>query len=329
MPLTWQMAVRSRPSASLFHEAARQPLMPAHYVAADGGVAEQHAAARLVGHGLQHVAGRAHRLHQAAPAGHHLADLHQLRRIGEGAGNGAAVRRLVRGEAVGREPDRALIDGLRHDVRHLLLLGVRRLVGKRPVAHHVVANGAVADHAGDVQARAQLLHRVQVVAVILPSPRQPGHDRLAWDVFDRLHHAGEKLAILRLARREGDAAIAHQRRGHTVPRDRREIGVPADLRIQMRVQVDEPRAITVRPSASISRLPLPAILPISRRCGAPFDADVGAGERPSRANAVDDLAAANNDVIGHGKVVLDLRKFWYGTASCFGWKYRARLIARA
>ena len=42
-------------------------------------------------------------------------------------------------------------------------------------------------------------------------------------------------------RREGHAAIAEQRRGDAVPAHRRAVRIPADLRIEMGVDVDEAR----------------------------------------------------------------------------------------
>ena len=59
------------------------------------------------------------------------------------------------------------------------------------------------------------------------------------DVLDGFHHAGEELSVGRFAGCEGNAAVAEQRRGHAVPGDGRYLRVPADLRIEMRVQVDE------------------------------------------------------------------------------------------
>src|SRR6185437_4790438 len=119
-------------------------------------IAEQNAAAGLIGDRLENVAAGAHGLHQRTARRHRLADRHQLGRVREGAGYRAPVRRLVRRKAVGRESDRAVRHGLAHDLRHLRLLVVARLLGERALAHHVVAHGAVADEAGDIDAGLEL-----------------------------------------------------------------------------------------------------------------------------------------------------------------------------
>ena len=80
---------------------------------------------------------------------------------------------------------------------------------------------------------------VEVLAVRLPVPAQPGHDALGRDVLDRLHQPRQELAVLGLAGREGDAAVAHHDRGDAVPAGRGRQRVPADLRVEMSVDVDE------------------------------------------------------------------------------------------
>ena len=64
-------------------------------------------------------------------------------------------------------------------------------------------------------------------------------DSLLGDVLDRLHHAGEKLSVGRLAGRERDAAVAEQGCRDAVPRHGRDLRVPTDLGIEVCMQVDE------------------------------------------------------------------------------------------
>ena len=107
------------------------------------------------------------------------------------------------------------------------------------LAHHVEAGCAVAHQAADVDHRPQPFDGVQIAAVGLPVPRQAGEDGVLRNVLDGLHHAGQKLAIRFAAGREGHAAVAEQRGGDAVPGDGRHVRIPADLGVQVGVQVDE------------------------------------------------------------------------------------------
>ncbi len=59
------------------------------------------------------------------------------------------------------------------------------------------------------------------------------------DVLDAFHQLDQPLAVSRLAGRETDAAIAHDRGGDAVPGRGREMAVPHRLAIIMGVEVDE------------------------------------------------------------------------------------------
>ena len=93
------------------------------------------------------------------------------------------------------------------------------------------------------------------------------------NVLDGLHHAGEEFAVLLPARREGDPAVAEQRGGDAVPSDGRHLGVPADLRIEVRVQVDESRRDDV--SLGIDFLGTALVHPTHGRDGVAVNGDVG------------------------------------------------------
>ena len=131
-------------------------------------VAEQQPRAALVVDLLQLLQLRADGLHQPATRRDHLGQSHQLGDVGERAGYRAAIRRLVRLEAVGGEAERPTGHRRIEKGAHALQLRARRLVGERAVAHHVVAKRAVADEAGDIQPRADGLQRVEVLAVGFP-----------------------------------------------------------------------------------------------------------------------------------------------------------------
>ena len=61
------------------------------------------------------------------------------------------------------------------------------------------------------------------------------------NVFDAIHQPDQRVAVLRLARREANAAIADHRRGDAVETGRRQLAVPGHLPVIMRVDVDEAR----------------------------------------------------------------------------------------
>ena len=204
-----------------------------------GAVAEQDAPLGGLGHRLQHLEVRADGLHQPVARPHGLGDFHEFHRVRERPRNRTAIRQLVRRVAVGGEADGAAVHGLRHHVRHLRPLFRRCLFFHGAFAHDVEAHRAVADHASHVERRIQALDGVQVAAVVFPVPRQAVEDGVLGNVLHGLHHGRQQFHVGRLAGREGDAAVAEQGGGHAVPAHRRHLRVPADLRVQVRVQIDE------------------------------------------------------------------------------------------
>ncbi|HMD63044.1 MAG TPA: hypothetical protein VKF83_03605, partial [Stellaceae bacterium] len=80
----------------------------------------------------------------------------------------------------------------------------------------------------------------QILGKALPAPLDPGHHRFGRDVLDRGQAAGEPLPVLRLAGRQRKPAIAHHDTGDAMPARAAAERVPVDLRIHMRVPVDEP-----------------------------------------------------------------------------------------
>ena len=217
----------------------RQALGPGVVVEALQRGVEEHARAGGAGDVVDVVEAHADVLVEGVAAGDLVADQHQFVQFRESAGYRTAVGDAMAAVAVGREPDGAAVDRLAHQSRHLALLVDRRVLLDAAFAHHEVAQRPVSDHARDVDAGAEAFDGVQVAAVVHPVPGQARQDRLARDVLDGLHHAGEKLAVLGSAGREGDAAVADQRRRDAVAGDRGDVRIPADLRIEVRMQVDE------------------------------------------------------------------------------------------
>ena len=87
----------------------------------------------------------------------------------------------------------------------------------------------------------QPLHGGQVFGEALPSPVDARQHCFGRDVLDRGQTAREPLALLGTARRQREAAIAHDHGGDAVPAGAAAEPVPRDLRIHVRVAVDEAR----------------------------------------------------------------------------------------
>ena len=85
------------------------------------------------------------------------------------------------------------------------------------------------------------LDGVEVLGKRLEVPRDPGLERRDVHVLDVLERVGEQVAVLGAARCDAEAAVARDHRGDAVPRRRRERRIPEDLRVVVRVDVDEPR----------------------------------------------------------------------------------------
>jgi hypothetical protein len=129
-----------------------------------------------------------------------------------------------------------------HVLRHAieLVVGGDEVRLARRIAGHVEPHRDVADVATRVDALRQPVDGVQVVAVGLPVPGKTFEDAGGGDVLHGLHRGGEHLGLSRADRGEGHAAVAHHDRGDAVPARRRHRRIPADLRVEVRVQVDEP-----------------------------------------------------------------------------------------
>ena len=93
--------------------------------------------------------------------------------------------------------------------------------------------------AAEVDGVRRALDHVEVLAEALPPPRDALDHGRARDVLDALHEPDEPLVPVGARRREADAAAAHHHRGAAVEAARREVRVPRDLRVEVRVDVDE------------------------------------------------------------------------------------------
>ena len=267
-----------------------------------GAVAEQHAALGGVRYLLQDLEIGADSLHQRVPRANGPSDFNQLVGIRKRTRNGAPVRQPVRRITVGGKADGTLVDGVRHDIRHLASLRIARLLLDGAFAHDIKAHRAMPHHAGNVDRRTQPLNGVQVPAVILPVPGKTRQDGVLGNVLDGFHHARQQFDVCRLARRERNPAVTHQRRRDAVPRNRCQRGIPADLRIQVRMQVDETRRDEV--ARCVDFFPARALYPTDGGDETIVNGEIARNRFGTC--SINDLSAPNYDVMSH-----TLRWSWF------------------
>jgi hypothetical protein len=118
---------------------------------------------------------------------------------------------------------------------------------------------------------------------------------LGRDILGALEIAHHQQLVLLGARSQGEAAIAHDDRRHTVPAGATPEGIPKDLRIHMRVAVDEPWRddMSVRVDDFVSRSTDFA----NRSNTTTLDSDVGLVAW--QAGAVNDGTPANDQIVRH------------------------------
>ena len=241
--------------------------------------------------------------HPALVPAEHVADREQLALVGPRAGNRASVGHPVQQGAARGEPERTGADRLVDEVAHRRdvvvgrdLVAGRGLRRQAALAHHVVAQRAVADHPAVVDALREPVDRAEVLAVGGPVPREAVEDRVAGDVLHRLHELGEVLAFVRCARRERHTAVPEHHARHAVPAAARAERIPGDLRVEVRVDVDEPRRHDLALGIELARAAI-----LDRADGGDAVAvDRDVADPAGRARAVDDETVANDEIVGHG-----------------------------
>ena len=136
------------------------------------------------------------------------------------------------------EAARPRLQALGENALHLNDLRLRRLPLERLLAHHPHPDRAVPDQRRDIDAQSRL-QRPQVVVERLPCPVDPVLERRHRQVFDLPEHAAEPIPLLLAQRRERQRAVpGHDRRDPVLQR-RARLPVPAQLRVVVRVRVDE------------------------------------------------------------------------------------------
>ena len=177
------------------------------------------------------------------------------------------------------------------------LVGGGRALG-RFLAHDVQAQRRVAEQGRDIDRRAALLQRVEILREglerpVMPRPASQRVEAHALDLLERLH---DQLAMDRLGRRDAEAAIADHRRGDAMPGRDAEHAVPQDLGVVVRVHVDEARRDDLAGGVD-GRVGRPVGLAQGHHL-AVLDAEVA--REAGLARAVDDRAARDLEVVGHG-----------------------------
>ena len=141
-----------------------------------------------------------------------------------------------------READRARVQRVAQLDLHRRDVGVGARLVEGALAHDVGAQRGVPDVGRVVDALGQRVDGVEVFAEGGPRPVDAGRHRRGRDVFGAFEVAHDQRALFGARRREGETAVAHDGGRRAVPRGAGAEMVPEDLRVHVRVTVDEARA---------------------------------------------------------------------------------------
>jgi hypothetical protein len=204
-----------------------------HRAAAVGGerLEKRHGRVTAFGQHIDAVTARAHRGDQRA----HLVF------VGQPGGHRQSALAVVRGRRAAGKTDGAGLHRFADEGLHLRDFRLRGRALRRVVAHHVGADAAVSDVSGDVDHAplAPKLRHVLGERLEFPCDALPQHvQRHALDLREVAHR---DVAVLRLARRDRESAIADHRRSHAERRRRPDMRIPSDLGVEVGVAVDDAR----------------------------------------------------------------------------------------
>ena len=175
----------------------------------------------------------------AAELGEHAGERDQLVGRGVVRRHAAPVVRDVQLELRRREADRALAQRGADELLHRRDLVGGRGALRRVVAHHVAAHRAVPDVRADVHAERGRRARRGSRRSVPPAKSTPAASASADMPSTRLSISSSHATSSGSARREREAAVAGEQRGDAVPRRGRRGRVPVQLRVVVRVDVDE------------------------------------------------------------------------------------------
>ncbi len=232
------------------------------------------------------------------------ADAHKLVGIGIARRHQFAVRRLVRIGARRGEAEGAGAQRLDREAAHLgdVVRG-RGFPPHGAVAHDIDAQRQMRGLGGDVDRARMALQRIEEVGEALPVPGQPVGQHGVGDFLDALHQIHQRAAMMLSHRREADAAIAEHDRGDAMPARRRQQRIPHRLAVVMGVHVDP--AGRDQKAAGVDLAPGRTLF--AADCDDAVARNRYVAGEGRLAGAVDDGAAANNDVM-HGSRSCTLRR---------------------
>jgi hypothetical protein len=233
--------------------------------------------------------------HAGAGAAQRVGDAEHLgSRRAEGA-DLLAARRAVHVRARRGEPECTRTDRLLAQPRHRLdLVGPGGFgdIGTA-VAHHVGAQRRMRHLGSDIDGPAESVELVEVLRKGLPPPRHALAQRGTGNVLDAFEQLDEPLVPVGGNGGEPDPAVADHDGGDPVDRRRGEVGVPCDLAVVVRVDVDPSRRDHL--AGGVELAPAAAHVGADRDDAVTVDGHVGAA--PRRTGAVDHVGVLDHEVV--------------------------------
>ena len=180
--------------------------------------------------------------HAAAAVLHRLRHREELVLRSGGTRQDAPVRTTVHSNARGAKANRARLDRLFHDPRHLgEILPRRPFVGFGATAQHISPHGAMRDVRGDVDRVLSAIKEIEVVGVALPTPRDADVERRAGNVLDPFGDCDQPVLAALAHGRKTNPATAEHDGSDAMSGGRQQVAVPRDLPVVMSVNVDKAR----------------------------------------------------------------------------------------
>ena len=177
--------------------------------------------------------------HAAVETGERRGKGEELLLVGDPTRRGRAIAEEVRRRERRRPADGTRVHRRAHERGHGGALFGRRGAFDRGRPHHAVADGGVTDEGGHVRPDAAPLERGEVATEVLPCPLDAGAQRLERHTLDEEQQLHQRFTVRRTARRDREAAVPHDDRGDAVPGRGAGAGVPEELAVVVRVDVDE------------------------------------------------------------------------------------------
>ncbi len=207
-----------------------------------------------------------------------------------------AVAVVVRRRLRGRKAHRAGVEGVVEEAFHLPQLRVAGLVAHGVVAHHDAPQRRMTAEESRIHRDASLVDPIQVVGERLPVPRHALLQRGQRDTFDARHQAREVVHVLVAAGREREAAVAAEHRRDAVQWRGTRRRIPEQLRVVVRVEVDE--SGRHHQAIGVERAGCNLIDVADLHDASVGDRDVGSAPRCTR--AVHDGAVLDEEIDAHG-----------------------------